>query len=111
MKLWIGTSGFQYPEWKGKFYPEDLPAAKMLAFYSERFSTTEVNYTFHRIPSPKTIENWKAQTPARFRFTLKAPQRITHVARLKNAEELVRVFVTRARRLGDRLGVLFFQLM
>jgi Protein of unknown function DUF72 len=63
MKVWIGTSGFQYSEWKGNFYPEDLAAAKMLPFYAERFSTTEINYTFHRIPAQKTIENWKAQTP------------------------------------------------
>src|SRR5439155_1362987 len=60
MKFWIGTSGFQYAEWKGNFYPEDLPAAKMLPFYAERLSTTEINYTFHRIPAPKTIDNWKA---------------------------------------------------
>jgi len=57
MNYWIGTSGFQYPEWKGTFYPEDLPASKMLAFYAERFATTEVNYSFRRIPSPKTIQN------------------------------------------------------
>src|SRR5437773_1880590 len=63
MKFWIGTSGFQYAEWKGNFYPEDLPAAKMLPFYAERFSTTEINYTFRRIPSPRTIENWKTLTP------------------------------------------------
>ena len=66
MKFWIGTSGFQYAEWKGNFYPEDLPAAKMLPFYAERLSTTEINYTFHRIPAPKTIDNWKALTPEEF---------------------------------------------
>ena len=58
MNHWIGTSGFQYPEWKGTFYPEDLPTSKMLPFYAEHFSTTEVNYSFRRIPSPKTIQNW-----------------------------------------------------
>src|SRR5438093_836639 len=77
MKFWIGTSGFQYAEWKGNFYPEDLPTAQMLPFYAERFSTTEINYTFHRIPAPKTIENWKTLTPEKFRFALKAPQKIT----------------------------------
>src|ERR1700731_5303645 len=76
MNLWIGTSGFQYAEWKGSFYPEDLPASKMLPFYAERFSTTEINYTFHRIPSAKTIENWNTLTPESFRFALKAPQKI-----------------------------------
>ena len=63
MKTWIGTSGFQYTEWKGNFYPEDLPASKMLPYFAERLHTSEINYTFHRIPSAKTIENWKAQTP------------------------------------------------
>ena len=84
MNFWIGTSGFQHSEWKGNFYPEDLPTAKMLPFYAERFSTTEINYTFHRIPAPKTIENWKAQTPEKFRFALKAPQKITHWSKLRD---------------------------
>jgi uncharacterized protein YecE (DUF72 family) len=78
MKTWIGTSGFQYTEWKGNFYPEDLPASKMLPYFAEHLHTTEINYTFHRIPSAKTIENWKAQTPEDFCFALKAPQKITH---------------------------------
>jgi uncharacterized protein YecE (DUF72 family) len=89
MKHWIGTSGFQYAEWKGNFYPEDLPAAKMLPFYAERFNTTEVNYTFHRIPAPKTIANWCQLTPETFRFTLKAPQKVTHFARLRNCGDTV----------------------
>ena len=72
MKSWIGTSGFQYKEWKGTFYPEDLPASKMLPYFAQRLSTTEINYTFHRIPSEKTIANWKNMTPANFRFALKA---------------------------------------
>lgn len=110
MDTWIGTSGFQYAEWKGKFYPEDLPAAKMLAFYSERFSTTEVNYTFHRIPSPKTIENWKAQTPARFRFTLKAPQKVTHYARLRDCSDTLRYFHDVTSALGEKGGAVLFQL-
>jgi uncharacterized protein YecE (DUF72 family) len=110
MDSWIGTSGFQYTEWKGKFYPEDLPAAKMLAFYSERFSTTEVNYTFHRIPSAKTIENWKAQTPARFRFTLKAPQKVTHYARLRDCSDTIRYFHDVTSALGEKRGAVLFQL-
>src|ERR1700748_2430510 len=65
MTTWIGTSGFQYAEWKGNFYPEDLAAAKMLPYYAERLNTTEINYTFHRIPSAKTIANWNTLTPAR----------------------------------------------
>jgi len=110
MNPWIGTSGFQYAEWKGKFYPEDLPAAKMLSFYSERFPTTEVNYTFHRIPAPKTIENWKAQTPEKFRFALKAPQKITHWSKLRECSDTLEHFLKVGAGLGERLGPVLFQL-
>ena len=110
MTPWIGTSGFQYAEWKGKFYPEDLPAARMLAFYAERFRTTEVNYTFHRIPSPKTIENWKKRTPPAFRFALKAPQKVTHFARLRDCADTMRYFYDVTSALGEKLGPVLFQL-
>src|ERR1700760_2616255 len=83
MKLWIGTSGFQYPEWKGKFYPEKMPASKMLPYYAGHFSSTEVNYTFRQIPSEKTILNWCGATPEAFKFSFKAPQRVTHFSRLR----------------------------
>ena len=105
MKTWIGTSGFQYAEWKGTFYPEDLPATKMLPYFAERFPTTEINYTFHRIPAPKTIENWKAQTPERFRFALKAPQKITHFAKLRDCHDTLAYFCRVVSDLGDRLGL------
>ncbi len=110
MKLWIGTSGFQYAEWKGNFYPEDLPASKMLPFYAERFSTTEINYTFHRIPAPKTIENWKTLTPENFRFALKAPQKITHFAKLRDCADTLGYFCQIISGLGQRLGPVLFQL-
>lgn len=110
MNNWIGTSGFQYAEWKGKFYPEDLPAAKMLPFYAEHFSTTEINYTFHRIPSPKTIENWNKLTPKTFRFGLKAPQKVTHYAKLRDCGDTVRYFCEVISGLGERLGPVLFQL-
>jgi uncharacterized protein YecE (DUF72 family) len=110
MKTWIGTSGFQYAEWKGTFYPEDLPAGKMLPFFAERLSTTEINYTFHRIPSAKTIENWKAQTPENFRFALKAPQKITHFAKLRDCQDTLGYFCRVISALGDRLGPILFQL-
>jgi uncharacterized protein YecE (DUF72 family) len=110
MTPWIGTSGFQYSEWKGNFYPEDLATAKMLPFYAERFSTTEINYTFHRIPSAKTIENWKQQTPAKFRFSLKAPQKITHFARLRDCTDTLRYFYDVTSSLGEKLGPVLFQL-
>jgi uncharacterized protein YecE (DUF72 family) len=110
MTPWIGTSGFQYKEWKGNFYPEDLPAAKMLPFYAERFSTTEINYTFHRIPAVKTIENWNALTPAKFRFGLKAPQKITHWSKLRDCGDTIRYFAEVVSKLGEKLGPVLFQL-
>jgi uncharacterized protein YecE (DUF72 family) len=110
MKLWVGTSGFQYAEWKGNFYPEDLPAAKMLPFYAERFSTTEINYTFHRIPSAKTIENWNTLTPGSFRFALKAPQKITHFAKLRDCADMLEYFCRVVSGLGEKLGPILFQL-
>ena len=110
MNYWIGTSGFQYAEWKGTFYPEDLPASKMLAFYAERFATTEVNYTFRRIPSPKTIQNWWEGTPERFKFSLKAPQKVTHFARLKNCGDTIQYFCQVICDLETKLGPVLFQL-
>src|SRR5438046_4277254 len=110
MNLWIGTSGFQYAEWKGNFYPEDLPAAKMLPVDAERFSTTEINYTFHRIPSPKTIENWRTLTPEHFRFGLKAPQKITHWSKLRDCADTLGYFCKVISGLGDRQGPVLFQL-
>ena len=110
MKTWIGTSGFQYAEWKGNFYPEDLSAAKMLPFYSERLNTTEINYTFHRIPSPKTIDNWNILTSPNFRFALKAPQKITHWLKLRECADTLRYFCDTISALGEKLGPVLFQL-
>jgi uncharacterized protein YecE (DUF72 family) len=110
MTPWVGTSGFQYAEWKGKFYPEDLATSKMLAFYAQQFSTTEINYTFHRIPAAKTIENWKLQTPPNFRFGLKAPQKVTHFARLRDCSDTMRYFHDVTSALGEKLGPVLFQL-
>lgn len=106
----IGTSGFQYPEWKGTFYPEDLSTAKMLGFYAERFATTESNYTFRQIPKATTLEKWSAQTPEDFRFSLKAPQRITHFSKLRDCGETLRYFCSVAGALGPKLGPILFQL-
>ena len=78
----VGTSGYNYPEWKGAFYPAGLPAARMLRFYAERFDTVEINYTFYRMPTPALAARWAEATPDRFVFTLKAPGRITHQRRL-----------------------------
>jgi uncharacterized protein YecE (DUF72 family) len=108
--IWIGTSGYNYPEWKGSFYPAGLPAAKMLPFYAERFSTVEINYTFYRMPTEKLVAGWAAATPSPFKLTLKAPRRITHDSRLRHCGELVSAFCRVAGTLGDKLGALLFQL-
>ena len=108
----VGTSGYNYPEWKGSFYPADLPAAKMLPYYASKFPTVEINYTFYRMPTPKLIAGWRAQVPPEFRFTLKAPKRITHDKRLRPAEvtESVNGFITAASELGPQMAALLFQL-
>ena len=108
--IWIGTSGYNYPEWKGSFYPADLPVAKMLSYYAARFQTVEINYTFYRMPHEKLVGGWAAQTPSPYRLTLKAPRRITHDNRLRNCGELVSAFCRVAGTLGDKLGALLFQL-
>ena len=110
MRLSVGTSGFSYKEWLGKFYPEKLPGDEMLRYYAERFTTVEINNTFYRMPAESMLEQWMQQVPPTFTFTLKAPKRITHVNRLKESESNVAEFIRRARVLGERLGVLLFQL-
>ncbi len=109
-RFWIGTSGYNYPEWKGHFYPVDLPAEGMLAFYARQFASVEINYTFYRMPTERTLSGWAAATPPHFAFTLKAPRRVTHEARLRRIEEPVGRFVEVALTLGDKLGALLFQL-
>ena len=106
----VGTSGFSYPAWRGPFYPEKLPAAGMLGFYATAFPAVEINNTFYRMPAPTMLASWVAQTPAHFRFALKAPQQITHRSRLKEAAEPTREFVRRSEALGDKRGPLLFQL-
>lgn len=110
MNIRVGTSGYNYPEWKGHFYPADLPSARMLAYYAERFSAVEINATFYRMPTPQMLGRWAATVPDGFTFALKAPQRITHFARLRDVDEPVRYFCDTARTLGRQLGPLLFQL-
>ena len=110
MNLWVGTSGFQYPEWKGAFYPEKMPASKMLPFYAEHFATTEINYTFRRIPAEKTVVAWSDVTPEQFRFAFKAPQRVTHFAKLRDCAEVLRIFHNAIAVAGQKLGPVLFQL-
>lgn len=110
MRVLAGTSGFSYKEWKGSFYPEDLPASRMLSFYSERLPAVEINNTFYRMPKPALLEGWSAEVPESFRFVLKASQRITHFKRLKEAGEDVAYFFDVAAVLRERLGPALFQL-
>ena len=110
MNLFVGTSGYSYKEWKGSFYPEDLPAKRMLSYYGERFRTVEINNTFYRMPNATVLESWAQEVPANFKFVLKAPQRITHIQRLKDSADTVAHLVDTAAVLHDRLGPLLFQL-
>jgi len=93
----IGTSGYDYPEWRGLFYPRGLPASRRLSFYGERFDTVEINATFRRMPTEKAVAGWAAAIPVGFVFTLKAPGRITHARRLRDVDEPLRVFCDTAR--------------
>ena len=110
MRVLVGTSGYSYKEWKGSFYPEDLPAAKMLSFYAGRFDTVEINNTFYRMPEAKTFERWVSEVPESFVFILKAPQRITHQKKLGEVGDDLRFFYETAAVLGPRLGPVLFQL-
>jgi len=110
MAVIVGTSGYSYKEWKGTFYPADLPASKMLPFYAAQFRSVEINNTFYRMPEPKTLEKWSGEVPDGFTFVLKAPQRITHQKKLAGAEEDIAHFVEVGEVLGPKLGPLLFQL-
>src|SRR5512137_491980 len=105
-----GASGFSYKEWLGGFYPPKLPALKMLTFYAERLPTVEINYTFRAMPRRSMLEGWATKTTPHFRFALKAPQQITHFAKLRGVEENLTYFIDTAKALGERLGPILFQL-
>ena len=110
MRVLTGTSGFSYKEWKGSFYPEDLPASGMLRYYASRLPAVEINNTFYRMPRAALLESWAEQVPDGFAFALKASQQITHRKRLKEPGEAVSYFFSVATTLGDRLGPVLFQL-
>lgn len=106
----VGTSGYSYKEWKGHFYPEDLPAAKMLRFYAVHFRAVEINNTFYRMPDAKTLTKWAGEVPEGFTFVLKAPQRITHQKKLDGVADEIRTFFEAAESLGVKLGPVLYQL-
>jgi uncharacterized protein YecE (DUF72 family) len=109
MNVFVGTSGYSYPEWKGTFYPAKMPPKQMLGFYAARLGTVEINNTFYRAPTAQLLDSWAAQVPAGFRFVLKAPQEITHVKRLRDTGAAAALYEV-AGALGDRFGAVLFQL-
>jgi uncharacterized protein YecE (DUF72 family) len=110
MNLYVGTSGYSYPKWKGKFYPKDLPAKGMLHYYGEQFRSVESNSTFRAMPKPEALEKWAAEVPANFKFAIKAPQRITHIKRLKDSKDLLSNLFEVAAVIKKQLGPVLFQL-
>jgi uncharacterized protein YecE (DUF72 family) len=108
--IWFGTSGFSYQEWKPIFYPPDVPEKQFLRYYSTRLNSVEIDYTFYRMPSAKTIDGWKGATPENFKFTLKASQQITHRERLKIPSDALDYFVSVVPGLESRLGMVLYQL-
>ena len=109
-RIWFGTSGFSYKEWRPYFYPEDLSEKKFLEYYASRLNSVEIDYTFYRMPNTKTIDAWRNSTPEHFRFTLKASQQITHRQRLKLPSEALDYFLSVVPGLESRLGMILFQL-
>ena len=106
----IGTSGWVYPHWRGVFYPPRLAQARWFGHYAGHFDTVEINNTFYRLPSEQVFDRWREQAPQGFTYAVKASRYITHLRRLKDCAEPLERFLGRARRLGDRLGPILYQL-
>lgn len=109
-RIRIGTQGWNYDAWVGSFYPEQTRAADFLATYARAFDTVEVDATFYAIPPEKTVRGWASRTPGDFLFALKLPQEITHERRLRDADDVLALFLERARLLGGKLGPILIQL-
>ena len=111
-KLWIGTSGYAYPKWKGTFYPAKFPDREMLKFYGQQFPTVELNNTFYRLPTEKNVAQWAESVPPGFQFAMKMNQRVTHILKLRNSEPLLKHFLQMVSLLddGDHLGPILIQL-
>ncbi len=108
-KVWIGTSGWNYGHWRGRFYPIDLPEKRWLEFYAERFDTVELNSPFYRIPSEASFKSWYRRTPEGFVFSVKASRLITHVRKLRQAQQELEWFFSVVYALGEKLGPILFQ--
>ena len=109
-RAWIGTSGWQYPHWRGVVYPASLPTSGWFAFYARHFETVEVNNTFYRLPAESVFHRWRAQAPPGFLYALKLSRTITHLKKLREVRPLLDRFVTHARPLGRHRGPLLVQL-
>ena len=110
MEVLAGTSGFSYAEWKGSFYPEDLPSKKMLSYYGTKLPAVEINNTFYRMPKASVLEGWRTQVPEHFAFAIKASRRITHQKRLKDCADETGYLTKTVATLDSQLGALLFQL-
>ena len=110
LHYYVGTSGWHYDHWRHRFYPDKLPKAKWLEFYATHFTTVELNNSFYRLPSEAAFATWRDSSPANFTFAVKVSRFITHIKRLKNTQEAVETFMSRAKILGEKLGPLLYQL-
>ncbi len=109
-RYYIGTSGWHYEHWRGRFYPEKLAKAKWLEFFTGHFDTVELNNSFYRLPSEDAFASWRNSSPTNFIFAVKVSRFITHIKRLKDTGEAVEKFIARAKILGGKLGPLLYQL-
>ena len=109
MKIYVGTSGYAYKEWKGKFYPEKISPQEMLRYYSGRLDTVEINNTFYRMPKESVLSSWAEQVPGNFVFALKAPQVMTHLKRLRNVSDEAEYLFRTLSVLDKKLGPVLFQ--
>ena len=110
MTVWIGTSGWQYRDWRGRFYPQRLPVGRWLEAYADVYATVESNNAFYRLPERQTFEAWGERTPPDFRMAVKVSRYLTHIRRLRDPEEPVERFVERVSGLGAKLGPVLLQL-
>lgn len=110
MRTFVGTSGYSYKEWKGSFFPADLPTSEMLHFYGERFNAVEINNSFYRMPTSTVLAKWAQEVPPAFVFVLKAPRTLTHQRQLREAGDGLTYFWKTAQSLGSKLGPILFQL-
>jgi uncharacterized protein YecE (DUF72 family) len=106
----VGTSGWQYRDWRGTFYPDGLPQREWLRYFAGQFPTVEINNTFYNLPKDASFDRWRDETPPEFVITVKASRYITHIRRLREAADSVALFSSRASRLRDKLGPVLFQL-